>query len=1096
MDRDDVNCGFGLVKNLQAPVVEVRPETTLPRRGVPFSCLPHLLEHQARHIPDAPAILAPGRGPLTYRRLYQHIEDMGRALRAAGIGRRDRVAVVLPNGPEMPVGLLSVAAGAVCAPVNPALGTEELDRYFADLQPCALIARTKIDQPARRVALSRGIPVIDLSTAPEMDAGLFELTGELKGVRPSEKSDEVNPDDLALLLPTSGTTSRPKIVRQTHANICTSAHLTSTALALTETDRCLNVLPLFHGHGLTATVLASLAAGASVVCTPGFDVQRFSGWITDFRPTWYSAVPTMHQAILAQPQHDRERLAEARLRFVRSSSAALAPRFFAELERTFGAPVIEWYGMTEATSSPIACNPLPPRQRKAGSVGVPAGLGVAIVDEDGTHLTRGRTGEVVIRGASVTSGYDGDPLATKAAFAGDWLKTGDLGYFDADGYLFLVGRVREIINRGGEKIAPQEVDEVLLEHPAVAEAVTFAVPHATLGEDVASAVVLKPRCVATPKDIRQFGIGRIADFKLPRQVLIVTELPKGPTGKVKRIGLAAKLGLESGGIAPRSFVAPRTSLEVQLAGIWATALQIEQVGIYDNFFALGGDSLLATQVLAHIHAKLLLDVEASCIFEAPTVAEMAQYIETLIDSGQGRRLSSEIPRSAQAGSAPASIAQERLFELQHALPEVPFLNILYALRLTSSVDVASLERSINEIVRRHEILRTTIAVEDGRHVQIVAPQLTMPLRFDDLHGLPKSKKESAGHRLIQEEALHSFDLVRGPLLRARLLRLAEREHLLLISLHQTVCDGWSLGVLIKELTALYDAFSAGKQTPLAPLSIQYADFARWQRQWRTYPEIIAQLAYWREQLRDPLPVIKLASARPRRAIDDLRTARREVALPAELSEALKRFSQEEGCTLFMVLTAAFKTLLHLYVAEDDVRVATVIANRNRPGSEHLIGPLVNTVILRTNLGGDPTPREVMRRVRATALAAFAHQELPFEELVEALERERGLNPAALSKMMIWLQNAALRPTASCGHKLAFEEANPSMMQPLVTITKFDVILMLRESDRGLVGCCVYKPHLFHARMIDRLLRDFRKVLEMMLMQPERPISKIALKWTP
>jgi len=245
-------------------------------------------------------------------------------------------------------------------------------------------------------------------------------------------------------------------------------------------------------------------------------------------------------------------------------------------------------------------------------------------------------------------------------------------------------------------------------------------------------------------------------------------------------------------------------------------------------------------------------------------------------------------------------------------------------------------------------------------------------------------------------------------------------------------------------------------------------------------------------MHDPLPEIKLASARPRGTIDDLRTARREVTLPPRLSEALKRFSQEEGGTLFMALIAAFKTLLHLYVAEEDVRVATLVANRNRPGSEHLIGPLVNTVILRTNLGGDPSPREVMRRVRATALAAFAHQELPFEELVETLEEERGVKPETLSKMMIWLQNAALRPIASSGHKLAFEEAIPSMLLPLVTITKFDVILMLRETGRGLMGCCVYKPHLFRATIIDRLLRDFRKVLELMLTEPERPISKIRL----
>jgi non-ribosomal peptide synthetase component F len=410
----------------------------------------------------------------------------------------------------------------------------------------------------------------------------------------------------------------------------------------------------------------------------------------------------------------------------------------------------------------------------------------------------------------------------------------------------------------------------------------------------------------------------------------------------------------------------------------------------------------------------------------------------------------------------------------------------------SSVEVAVLERSINEIVRRHEVLRTTFASRDGRRVQVVASQLTVPLTFDDLQALPASKKGIAAERLVQDEALHSFNLAQGPLLRARLVRLREREHLLLITMHQVVCDGWSLGVLIEELTAVYDAFSAGQPTPLSPLPIQYVDFASWQRKWNSHPDIMSQLTYWREQLHDPLPVMKLGVARRKRAIDGFRTARREVALPATLSEAAKRFSREQGSTLFMTLVAAFKTLLHRYVGEEDLRVATLVANRNRPGTEHLIGPLANTVVLRTSLSGDPSPCEVLRRVRSTTLAAFAHQDLPFEELVATLEHERALEPAALAQVMILLQNATLRPVAASGHKIAFEEANPSMLLPLVTLTTFDVMLMLRESVHGLVGCCVYKPHLFRATAIDRLLRDFRKVLERMLAQPERPISTIPI----
>jgi acyl-CoA synthetase (AMP-forming)/AMP-acid ligase II len=1061
-----------------------------PRPSVPFLCLPHILQHQAKRIPDAPAILAPGRAPLTYGRLYQHIHEMERTLRAMGIGRQDRIAVVLPNGPELAVAILTVEASAVCAPLNPAYGAEELERYFADLQPRAVITQAGVDSTARRAALSRGVRVLELSTALDAQAGLFTLTEDPVG---SPSHESVSPSDVALLLPTSGTTSRPKIVPLTHANICTSAYAHGAALALRETDRCLNVLPLFHGHGLNGTVVASLAAGASVVCTPAFDVNSFSAWLTAFQPTWYTAVPTIHQAILAQARHNRERLANSRLRFVRSSSAPLPPRIFAELEQAFESPVIEWYGMTEVTSSPIACNPLPPRQRKAGSVGVPMVLDVAIMDEGGALLPGGQTGQVVVRGASVTAGYDGNPKATEAAFAGDWFKTEDLGYFDDDGYLFLAGRIREIINRGGEKVAPQEVDEVLLDHPAVAEAVTFAAPHATLGEDVAAAVVLRPDAAATPKDIRQFATGRIADFKVPRQVLIVGEIPKGPTGKVQRIGLAAKLGLAISGALPRAFVAPRTPLEKALAKHWAELLQVDQIGIHDDFFASGGDSLRAVHVLRHVYETTQVELEVSRFFEAPTVAEVALHLERLVHTGQASRPPSAIVRvPRENGVAPASIAQERLWELQQALPDMPFFNILYALRLTSPCDMAVLERSINEIVRRHEMLRTTFAIVDGRHVQVIAPQLTVPLRFDDLHKLRKSRRETATRKLVQEELLHSFDLAKGPLIRARLVRMGEQEYVLLISMHQVICDGWSLGVLIEELATLYDAFAAGRASPPAPLPIQYADFAYWQRRWRSYPDIVAQLAYWREQLRDPLPVMQLARSKPRRIIDDLRTARREVALPAKLAEAAKRFSQREGVTLFMTLIAAFKTLLHRYTGADDLRVATHVANRNRPRTEGLIAPLVNTVILRTRLGGDLSPREVVGRVRATTLAAFANQDLPFEEVVATLERERALEPAALAQVMMWLQNSTLRPIVGSGHGLTFEEAVPSMLLPLATITTFDVVLMLRESAQGLVGTCVYKPHLFGARAVDRLLRDFQEVLEQMVRQPERPISTIRI----
>jgi hypothetical protein len=800
----------------------------------------------------------------------------------------------------------------------------------------------------------------------------------------------------------------------------------------------------------------------------------------------------MHQAILAWARDHGSQALKDRLRFIRSSSAPLPPRIFAELEQAFETPVIEWYGMTEVTASPIACNPLPPRRRKPGSVGVRVSLDVAVMEEGGALLPCGQQGQVVVRGPTLMEGYDGNPAATRAAFAGDWFKTGDLGFFDDDGYLFLTGRVREIINRGGQKVAPQEVDEVLLEHPAVAEVVTFPAPHATLGEDVASAVVLRPGAVATPKDIRQFTLGRIADFKIPRQVLIVSEIPKGPTGKVQRIGLAAKLGLAIRPAPLQDFVAPRTPLEHVLAKHWASLLQVEQIGIHDNFFTSGGDSLRAYHVLRHVYDIAQVELEVRRFFEAPTVADVARHLEQSINTAKtARSRPALVRRPGQQGAIPASIAQERTWNLHHALPDVPFSNVVYALRLKSPCDAAVLERSINEVVRRHDILRTTFTAIEGRRVQVIARRCTSPLTIDDLSRLEGARRRAVVRKIYKEELLHSFDLVQGPLFRARLLRLTRRTHLLILCMHEIIQDGWSLGVLCNELATLYDAFSEDLASPLPALPIQYADFAHWQRLWRSNSDMVTQLAYWRKQLSGPLPAIKFAKIRRGRKADALHTARRQVKLPIKLARAAKRLGQREGATLFVTLLAALKLLLHLHSDNEDLRVASHVANRNRPHTSELIGPLVNTVILRTNLGGDPSSREVLRRVRATTFLALANQDIPFEEVVSTLERERGLKPAALAQVMMWLQNEALRPTVTSRHKLAFEEADPGVLRPIVTITTFDLVLMLRESTLGLVGTCVYKPHVFTVDAVDGLLEDFQRVLEYMVRHPDRPISAIA-----
>ncbi len=487
------------------------------------------------------AFSAPDRPDLTYDGLRRHVERTVAALNARGIGRGDRVAIVLPNGPEMASAFVAIAAGATTAPLNPAYRRPEFEFYLQDLGAKALVVAEGDDSPARAAAAALGVPAMEIRAEPGSPAGTFSFVGEPQGA-PAARGGMAGPDDVALVLHTSGTTSRPKIVPLLHRNVCATAENIRTTLRLEAADRCLNVMPLFHIHGLMACVLSSLHAGASVYCAPGFNALRIFGWLADADPTWYSAVPTMHQAILARARRNAEVVERLRLRFIRSSSAALPSRVMAELEDAFGAPVVEAYAMTEAAHQ-MTCNPLPPAARKPGTVGIAAGPDVSVMDAAGNHLAPGEEGEIVIRGPNVTPGYENNEAANREAFTHGWFRTGDQGFRDDDGYFTITGRLKEIINRGGEKISPREVDEVLMDHPAVQQVVTFAMPHPKLGEEVAAAVVLRDGAEAGPGDVRDFAAGRLAGFKVPRKVVILDEIPKGPTGKLRRIGLADQLGL-------------------------------------------------------------------------------------------------------------------------------------------------------------------------------------------------------------------------------------------------------------------------------------------------------------------------------------------------------------------------------------------------------------------------------------------------------------------------------------------------------------------------------------------------------------------------
>jgi len=587
-----------------------------------------IIEHQAKVRPNEICILGVDRSPITYSLLYSQVKKTMNYLSKLGIGRNERVAIVLPNGPEMATAFLSIASGATAAPLNPNYREAEYEFFLSDLNARALITIADLNPAAVGIAKKLGIPVVELSPSQRY-AGSFDLIGE-EGISARE-SGFAHTDDIALVLHTSGTTSRPKIVPLTHKNLTTSANNIRTSLELTSNDRCLNTMPLFHIHGLMAATLATVTEGASLVCTPGFFAPQFFSWVNEFSPTWYTAVPTMHQAILERVPKNLNIIQHNQFRFIRSSSAALPPELMSDLEKWFNCPIIEAYGMTEA-SHQMASNPLPPLQRKLGSVGQAAGPEVAIMEESGNKiLEMNSIGEVVIRGGNVTNGYENNPEANATAFTEGWFRTGDQGYLDTDDYLFLTGRLKEIINRGGEKISPREIDEILLSHTGVKQALSFAFPDDRLGEDIAAAVILSDTGT-TEDELRNYASNHLAHFKVPKQIIILDKIPKGPTGKLQRIGLAEKLGVK--GQAPKEtpnvFEAPTTPTEKALAELWCEILDVDELSINQRFLDLGGDSILAGRLINRIQHWFDVDIPFIVFFDASTIKELAIIAEKLL----------------------------------------------------------------------------------------------------------------------------------------------------------------------------------------------------------------------------------------------------------------------------------------------------------------------------------------------------------------------------------------------------------------------------------------------------------------------------------
>jgi acyl-CoA synthetase (AMP-forming)/AMP-acid ligase II len=460
------------------------------------------------------------------------------------IQKTDTIAIVCENGPVMATSFLATASNCCAAPLNPSYTSSEFDFYLEDLSPKALIVKEGSNSPVIEVAKKREVKIFNLLVSNKDPSGKFSLASKEENISNAiNQNDNIVPDDIALILHTSGTTSRPKMVPLTHLNLCTSAKNIVQTLNLNRSDKCINIMPLFHIHGIVGLLLSSLFSGGTIFTSPGFNALKFFSWLKTFSPTWYSAVPTMHQVILTRASRNSEIIAETKLRFIRSSSAPLPSTTMKEIENTFHCPVIESYGMTEAAHQ-MTSNHLPPGKRKATKAGFAAGPEIAIMGNKKNILEKGKIGEIVIRGESVTKGYLNNPKANNDSFIEGWFRTGDQGFFDEDDLLQLTGRIKEIINKGGEKIAPLEIDDTIMQHESVFQAITFPIIHTKLGEEVAAAIVLKTKHQLTEQELKEFLRNKLAPFKIPQTIIFLDEIPKGKTGKLQRLGLAKTLGLE------------------------------------------------------------------------------------------------------------------------------------------------------------------------------------------------------------------------------------------------------------------------------------------------------------------------------------------------------------------------------------------------------------------------------------------------------------------------------------------------------------------------------------------------------------------------
>jgi NRPS condensation-like uncharacterized protein/acyl carrier protein len=658
-------------------------------------------------------------------------------------------------------------------------------------------------------------------------------------------------------------------------------------------------------------------------------------------------------------------------------------------------------------------------------------------------------------------------------------RTGDLVRYLSDGNIEFIGRADEQVKVRGYRVELGEIEAVLSEHPLVKQSMVIASEDGRGGKRLVGYVVCNGEM--TGAELRREIRERVPEYMVPEAILVLPELPLTANGKIDRERLPSLKDV--GRQIEPEYLDARTPVEEIVAGLFEEVLKQDGVGVRDNFFEIGGHSLLATQVVSRVRSAFGVEIGVRSIFEEPTVEGLARKVEETMKGGE-RSVAPLLLRASREGRLPLSYAQQRLWFLDQLVPNNQLYNVPRAVRLMGRLDLETLERVINEIVRRHEVLRTRFELEHDQPVQVIDEWEYQKLVVEDLTSLSREAAEEEAKRVAKEEARTGFDLRRGPLLRVRVLKLEEEQHIMLFTMHHIVSDGWSTGILITEVGALYQAYRAGEDSPLAELPIQYADYAVWQRNWLQGEVLEGQLAYWRKQLAELAP-LELPADYPRPAVASYRGAELNLVISEKLTEKLQALSRREGVTLFMTLLAAFKTLLSRYSGQEEITVGSPIANRTRAETEGMIGFFVNTLVLRMQVEGNLSFRELLRRVREVCLGAYAHQDVPFERVVEELRPERVIGETPLFQVMFVLQNAPMT----------------SMNLPDITFVpdsinneraKFDLYMVIAEIDRELRGSFGYNTEIFSGARGTRMLTHFKTLLNSVIENQDLPISQLPI----